>query len=184
MIDREALLAPPIDPSLPDPPGDPGIAGDRRDLMWVDEVTDPATGRVGYDARGSLSSRLAGAERFPRDAGEAMTAVGLLSRFFLGQEPRALGGEDGIMDRHAELLLTSLPKWDPDGRGCDMYYWYYGSYAMFQMGGRHWKEWNEAMKKAAEGPLKGVLSVTDLIDFSAARTAASSSTSRLDTPGL
>jgi hypothetical protein len=32
--------------------------------------------------------------------------------------------------------------------GCDMYYWYYGSYAMFQMGGRHWKAWNKAMKTA------------------------------------
>ena len=30
----------------------------------------------------------------------------------------------------------------------DMYYWYYGSLAMFQLGGDYWDEWNEAMKKA------------------------------------
>jgi len=30
-----------------------------------------------------------------------------------------------------------------------MYYWYYGSYAMFQMGGnRYWEPWNKAMKAA------------------------------------
>jgi hypothetical protein len=27
-----------------------------------------------------------------------------------------------------------------------MVYWYYGSYAMYQMGGEHWRAWNEAMK--------------------------------------
>jgi len=130
---------------------------------WLDEVTDTETGRVGYTAIGSLSSRIPRVnDHFPPEKGEAMTAVGLLSRFFLGQEPRALGGEDEIMDRHAELLLTSLPKWDPDGRGCDMYYWYYGSYAMYQMGGsRWWAPWNKAMKQAvvdsqrADGDLTG-----------------------------
>jgi hypothetical protein len=28
-----------------------------------------------------------------------------------------------------------------------MYYWYYGSYALFQYGGPDWKRWNEDMKK-------------------------------------
>ncbi len=52
------------------------------------------------------------------------------------------------MAKHADLMLKTLPEWDPDGFGCDMYYWYYGSYAMYQMGGRHWKAWNRAMKPA------------------------------------
>jgi hypothetical protein len=29
-----------------------------------------------------------------------------------------------------------------------MYYWYYGSYAMFQLGGTHWKKWEAALKAA------------------------------------
>lgn len=112
-------------------------------LAWIDQVTDPATGRVGYDSVGSASSRIAGVnDRFPTDSGEAMTAVGLLCRFFLGQTPK----EHPIMERHADLLLTRLPEWDPEGRGCDMYYWYYGSYAMWQMGGRWWKRWNAALE--------------------------------------
>lgn len=114
-------------------------------LSWLDEVTDPSTGRVGYGTAGSASSRIEGInDHFPREAGEALTAVGLLSRFFLGQDP----AEHEVMRRHADLLLAKLPAWDPDGYGNDMYYWYYGSYAMFQMGGRHWERWNTAMRSA------------------------------------
>ena len=53
--------------------------------------------------------------------------------------------------QHADLMAEKnvLPQWDEEGKGCDMYYWYYGSYAMFQMGnkyGNHWKKWNAALK--------------------------------------
>ncbi|TDJ69333.1 MAG: hypothetical protein E2O39_11795 [Planctomycetota bacterium] len=114
-------------------------------LQWLDEATDPASGRVGYDSPGSLSSRVVGInDHFPPEKGEAMTAVGLLCRFFLGQNPR----DHAIMAKHADLMLRSLPVWEPEAGGCDMYYWYYGSYAMYQMGGKWWKSWNRAMKKA------------------------------------
>ena len=45
------------------------------------------------------------------------------------------------------LLKNQLPQWNPEN-GSDFYYWYYGTLAMFQMGGVHWKAWNGAMKKA------------------------------------
>ena len=114
-------------------------------MSWFDEVTDPATGRTGYDTIGSPSSRIDGInDHFPTEKGEGMTAVALLCRFFLGQDPT----KDDIMVKSADLMRKTLPEWDPDGFGCDMYYWYYGSYAMYQMGGKHWKAWNEALKKA------------------------------------
>jgi len=113
-------------------------------LAWIDEVTEPATGRVGYAQFGSLSSRTPANEHYPREKGEAMTAVGLLCRTFVGQKP----ADTPIMDRHAELLARTLPVWDPDGHGCDMYYWYYGSYALFQLGGAQWKKWERAMQGA------------------------------------
>ena len=113
-------------------------------LLWLDEVTDTATGRVGYDGLGILSSRTKANEHFPPEKGEAMTAVGLLCRFFLGQDPES----NPIMEKHADIIARSVPEWDPQGFGTDMYYWYYGSYAMFQMGGKHWKEWKTAMEKA------------------------------------
>lgn len=119
-------------------------------LSFLDEMTDPATGRVGYNQPGSLSSRIERVnDHFPPERGEAMTAVGLLSRFFLGQTPRSLGGTNEVMDAHAALLLQSLPSWDPEGAGTDMYCWYYGSYAMYQMGGeRNWGTWNRSLEKA------------------------------------
>ncbi|TDJ69334.1 MAG: hypothetical protein E2O39_11800 [Planctomycetota bacterium] len=114
-------------------------------LQWIDEVTDPANGRVGYDSEGSMSSRVIGInDHFPPEKAEAMTSVALLCRFFLGQDPK----DESIMAKHADLMLKSLPVWDPEKYGCDMYYWYYGTYAMYQMGGKWWKGWNVSMKKA------------------------------------
>lgn len=119
-------------------------------LSWLDEVTDTATGRCGYDSVGSQSSRIDRVnDHFPRAKTEAMTAVALLCRFFMGQTPE----ENPIMKQHADLLATALPEWTADGYSkdnCnDVYYWYYGSYAMYQMGGKdYWEKWNKAMKKA------------------------------------
>lgn len=117
-------------------------------LSWLDEVSDPLSGRAGYATRGSLSARMPGInEHFPPERGEAMTAVALLSRFLLGQTPRSLGGAEEIMDRHAALLSARPPAPSPDGQGPDLYYWYYGSYALYQMGGeRHWEPWRRALE--------------------------------------
>ena len=118
-------------------------------INWFDEMTDPGTGRVGYTAdagAGSPSSRVTGMnDQYPAENGEALTAVALLCRFFLGQNP----DDNPVMKDHAELLLRDLPEWDgKDGFTNDMYYWYYGSYAMFQMGGKYWKAWKKALETA------------------------------------
>ena len=112
-------------------------------LAWLEEVTDPATGRIGYDAPGSRSSRIPGMnDHFPPEKGEAMTAAGLLCRIFLGQDPE----RTPILLKHADLVSRTLPERDPAGN--DMVYWYYGTYAMHQMGGEHWERWREALKSA------------------------------------
>lgn len=115
-------------------------------MSWIDEATDTASGRVGYNEMGSLSSRINGVnDHFPADKGESMTAVGLLCRFFMGQDDPK---ESPILKKHGELMLKKLPEWDPDGFGTDMYYWYYGSYAMYQLGGKYWKKWEAALRPA------------------------------------
>ena len=75
---------------------------------------------------------------------EAMTAVAMTSRVFSGVERN-----DSKLRGGADLLSASLPTWGngPDGKNqIDFYYWYYGTLAMYQMGGDHWKKWNAAMQ--------------------------------------
>ncbi|MEQ8763015.1 MAG: terpene cyclase/mutase family protein [Planctomycetota bacterium] len=111
-------------------------------LAWFDEMTDPQTGRTGYITRGSYSAREEGMEAdFPREKSEAMTAVALLARIFIGQKEDHPAVNSGI-----ELLQALPPRWSPETGEADMYYWYYASYVMFQLGGRKWEHWNEKMK--------------------------------------
>ena len=78
-------------------------------------------------------------------ASEAMTAVSMTARIFMKssrKEPHFEGG--------ADLLRQYLPAWkerDANNQSViNYYYWYYGTLAMFQMGGDYWSDWNEKMK--------------------------------------
>ncbi len=125
------------------------IEGFRGAMSWFDEATDPQSGRVGYDSRGGASSRSASNGHYPREAAETMTAVGVLGRIFAANALKSGDPtKDPIVQRGAELMSKKLPVWSANGLTNDMYYWYYGSYAMFQMGGRYWGDWEKAMEKA------------------------------------
>ena len=70
-----------------------------------------------------------------------LTSVGMLVRLYTGSKPdhpKVSGG--------ANYLLKSLPMWGENGVGANMYYWYYGTMTMFQVGGAAWKKWNTAMR--------------------------------------
>ncbi len=66
-----------------------------------------------------------------------MTAEAVFSRFLLGQK---LTREQ--IDEAAGFLLKNPP---PDDRR-DLYYLYYGSLTMMQIGGRPWERWNALMR--------------------------------------
>ena len=77
----------------------------------------------------------------------SMTAVGMVCRFFMGwkrSHPYMIGS--------ANYLMDYLPNWM---RGMEKgqnvawyhYFWYYGTLAMHQMGGRYWRAWNEKIKR-------------------------------------
>ncbi len=73
-----------------------------------------------------------------------MTSVGMLCRLFTGSpptDPRVVGGAD-------YLMKTSVPDWGENGCHVNMYYWYYGTLTVFQVGGEPWKKWNTAMLPA------------------------------------
>ncbi len=109
---------------------------------FLDSVTDEG-GAAGYLKRGSGSVRLPEkVEEFPPQYTRSLTAVGMTARVFLGQDPN----QSESIQRGADLLLTALPEWS--SQKIDMYYWYYGTLAMYQVGGDPWRKWNTAMQKA------------------------------------
>jgi len=113
--------------------------------QWIDKMTDPEFGQVGYNAPGGGSARPEGMQdRFPVEKTQAMTAVGVLTRIFLGEDPRT----SEMIKRGVDLCIERPPTWNPDDGSIDMYYWYYGTLAMFQAGGTPWKRWNKHMKTA------------------------------------
>jgi hypothetical protein len=110
---------------------------------WIEKVTEPEYGKVGYTARGTGPARPEDImDRFPADRSEALTAVGILTRIFLGENPET----SEAIRKGTELCVKVLPRWDESDGSIDMYYWYYGSLAMFQVGGEAWRAWNSAMK--------------------------------------
>jgi hypothetical protein len=118
----------------------------RRDALgYLDEATDRATGRVGYTTGRPVDCRYEGVnDSYPYEKTEAMTAGGLLARLLLGQR-----AEDApILEKHAQVLLRAQPEWGADGHSNDMGYWYFGSAAMHQMGGRSWEAWRKALRAA------------------------------------
>lgn len=94
-----------------------------------------------------------------RRPSQAMTAVGLLMRLYLGAEKNSTHLRQG-----AQYLAARLPQVEdgPVESGVvDTYYWYYATQVMFHMGGDHWTRWNDALhplliqSQVGQGPLSG-----------------------------
>lgn len=114
-------------------------------LIWLDEVTDARTGRVGYSARGGHSARTPANQDFPADSGEAMTAAGMYSHLLISAEFE----KEDLAGQQAALMLKKLPEWEPEGLGMDLYYWHWGSRALARSDGREGRAWRKALERAA-----------------------------------
>jgi hypothetical protein len=111
-------------------------------LAFIDETTD-SYGRTGYTMPGNGPVRTEGKqEEFPSENSEAMTAVAVLCRIFMGEDPTT----SDKVKKGVGLMAKKLPAWEKPK--LDFYYWYYGTLAMYQAGGSEWREWNEAMRHA------------------------------------
>jgi len=96
-----------------------------------DSGYDNGRHRFGYTGRGAMVNT---------------TAIGMLCRLFMGWKPEEFIGPA------MWLLKSNTPAWSADlgpanGGGWPMYYMYYGSLVMFQIGGEPWARWNDALKK-------------------------------------
>ena len=99
------------------------VAGLRDALRFINSVTYPYYFEIGY-----TSNSNGGHNR--------LCAVGSMSRLFITGKK-----QEARLTFNAYRLLKDLPK---PGRE-DFYYWYYGTLFMFQMEGKYWDRWNEAL---------------------------------------
>ena len=103
-------------------------------------------GSVASGANGGLASYR------PYEApSRAMTAEALACRQFAGTS------RDSAANEASNYLLGELP----NRERVNLYYWYYGTLAMYQLGGERWQQWNKALQAAllddqiGEGDLAG-----------------------------
>lgn len=67
-----------------------------------------------------------------------MTAEALFCKQLLG-----MSRQNPASDEAGDFLLGELPGTEA---AANFYYWYYGTLAMFQLGGPHWQRWNAALQ--------------------------------------
>lgn len=138
----------------PGRPGDLSIAGWQVLALKSAAATDLVVPREtvqGIDR--FLDSNRAGEFMFRYRGGKptkSMTAIGLLLQIFRGKTKDSRSVANGI-----EYLSKQGPS------GVDMYYNYYATQAMFQIGDRYWKNWNYYMRdllirtQKTDGHLRG-----------------------------
>jgi len=104
------------------------VSGLKAAREWFDKVTEPSYYRVGYQSPTDAPSREG-----------RMTAVGMVARQALGSPYN-----DPMLRLGAYFCMERLPR--PEG--FDLYFSYYATLALFQIGGEEWKQWNKAMTAA------------------------------------
>jgi hypothetical protein len=114
-------------------------------LSWLDKMTEPEFGRVGYQQRGGPPARTMEAiHRFPADRVETPTAVATAARAFAGLDPAT----NEWIRKGADLLAAKPPRWNEAEGSIDYLYWYWGSLAMARRGGDHWSSWRSHLVRA------------------------------------
>ena len=110
---------------------------------WVEKMTDPDFGRVGYQTRGTGPARPTDVvDKFPAEKSESMTAAGILIREILGEDPK----KSSMIAKGAALCEKTPPAWSPSDGSVDLYYWHYGMLALPAVGGRVWSTWQAALR--------------------------------------
>lgn len=133
-----------MDGHLPKQEGDMSMFGwqlmalKSSEIAGIDVPDDTQAGMVKFLRRISAGERRGLASyRFGESPKASMTAEALFSRQMLGmkrENPSSLEAVD---------FLTKHP---PRQTEQDLYYWYYGTLAMYQYGGEPWRRWNDQLR--------------------------------------
>ena len=89
------------------------------------------------EQKGLATYRVLQPEFPPLPPSPSMTAEALFCKQMLGlnrSNPQSLEAVEYLMDRL------------PDRQSEDLYYWYYGTLAMYQYGGGEWRAWNTGLR--------------------------------------
>jgi hypothetical protein len=114
----------------------------RGAMAWMDKVTEPEYGHVGYTMRGSGPARpQERMDEFPPDKSASLTAEGLAIRLHCGVDPK----KDEAFQKGVALVLKLPPVWNRKDGSIDMYYWYWGTQALRRVGGPAWKAWRKPL---------------------------------------
>ncbi len=108
---------------------------------WFARATS-SDGVAGYTGPGTGSGVLSGNEAYK--SYPTMTAVSVVCRVFSGERLSTPQLQKG-----AKVIAQDLPLYRENE--VNYYYWYYGTYALYQFGGPRWEKWNTAMLKALVG---------------------------------
>lgn len=127
-------------------------------LKLLEKLTDPTTGRTGYDSPGSYSARVTGVnDHMALDRAEPLTALALAARLACGER----GKTQPMLAKGVALLLQRPPQWNAAEHRIDFYYWCWGAQAMSWLGGEfETRPWIKPLREAlldGQAPVQGSL---------------------------
>lgn len=109
-------------------------------LAWLARHTDPVSGRIAFGAEGAP-------DPFAVAETEMITAQALLLRLLIDRPEKG----DALVALQAARLVDALPAAEGRSFRADPAYWLLGGLAAYQLGGRTWKSWSGALKRALLG---------------------------------
>ncbi len=129
----------------------PGDSGDMSQFGWkvlalhsasLGGIQTPERTTNGMrsflDSSTSGTAKGLGSYRPREKVSNTMTAEALVCRYFL--QPSV---SNETIDEAVQQIRLELPS----ERNVNLYYWYYGTMAMYHTGGEPWREWNEALQE-------------------------------------
>lgn len=122
-----------------------------KDIVVDKRVIDNAIRFLNLASKGSRKSMYGYTDNSGAQPGTALTAVGLLCRYYID----GWGPDNGGMAEGVQGLMKRAP--NPDGTAKavpDMYFYYYATQVVHFFEGEEWKQWNEGTKQK-DGTRKG-----------------------------